>query len=83
MHWLSALMKRRFAQRLGTLIGFATVLLFVANPELFSFVLLANVIGVDVLVLLVGMQVQQNWLAMKVGLIQPVYGWLRRIGRSR
>lgn len=57
---------------------FATVILFIANPELLSVVLLVNMIGVDVFVLLVGIQLRQNWLIISTFVVTPCCLWLRK-----
>ena len=60
------------------MIVFATAILFIANPELLSVVLLVNMIGVDVFVLLIGIQLRQNWSVISTFIIMPCYLWLRR-----
>ena len=67
-----------FARKWGAVIVFATAILFIANPELLSVVLLVNMIGVDVFVLLIGIQLRQNWSVISTFIIMPCYLWLRR-----
>lgn len=67
-----------FARKCGTIIVFATVTLLIANPELVSVVLLVNMIGVDVFVLLVGIQLRQNWSVINAYIVMPCYLWLRK-----
>lgn len=68
----------RFGRRWAAVIVLATTVLLVANPELLSLMLLVNLIGVDVFVLLIGLQLQQQWWAIRAGVLVPVWGRARR-----
>ncbi|TWQ48399.1 hypothetical protein, partial [Xanthomonas vasicola] len=62
-------LKTPFARRWAGGILFATVILFLSNPELLSAVLLVNMIGVDVFVLFIGIQLRQNWSVISAFII--------------
>ncbi|AVQ06820.1 TPA: hypothetical protein HH295_11590 [Xanthomonas vasicola pv. zeae] len=64
-------LKTPFARRWAGGILFATVILFLSNPELLSAVLLVNMIGVDVFVLFIGIQLRQNWSVISAFIIVP------------
>lgn len=68
-----------FARKWGAIIGFGALLLVLSNPELLSFVLLVNMIGVDVFVLLVGIQLRHNWSAINTFIINPFYFKVKRL----
>ncbi|MEE7545905.1 hypothetical protein HF319_01550 [Xanthomonas sp. Kuri4-1] len=68
-----------FARKWGALIAFATALLFLTNPELLSAVLLVNTIGVDVFILLVGMQLRQHWEVVSSCMINPCCLRIKRL----
>ncbi len=82
MGFLRSRLNTPFARKWGALIAFATVILFLSNPELLSVVLLVNMIGVDVFVLLIGIQVRQNWSVISTFIIMPCYLRLRRLFRA-
>ncbi len=77
-------LKSPFARKLGTIIALAMVILFISNPELLSIFLFVELIGIDVLILLVGMQIKDNWAAISTLIITPCYFMIRRLfGLSR
>lgn len=71
-----------FLRKWGALIGFATVLLFLSNPELLSVVLLVNMIGADVFILLVGIQLRQNWSVISMLIIAPCWFKIKRLFKA-
>ncbi len=79
MSFINNVLKSRFAKKYAGVIGLCTIILFVINPELLSFVLLMNVIGADIFILLVGIQLRQNWTAINVFLISPIHFWFKRV----
>ncbi|KQR10692.1 hypothetical protein ASF90_14090 [Xanthomonas sp. Leaf148] len=72
----------RFVRRWGGGILFATAILLLSNPELLSAVLLVNMIGVDVLVLFIGIQLRQNWSIISAFIIAPCYIRIKRLFKS-
>lgn len=83
MGYLREKLSSPFARKWGALIGFATVLLFLSNPELLSVVLLVNVIGVDVFILLVGMQLRQNWSVVSMFIIAPCWVRIKKLFKAQ
>ncbi|HID8536487.1 hypothetical protein [Stenotrophomonas hibiscicola] len=83
MGFLRSRFSTPFARKWGALIVFATVILFLSNPELLSVVLLVNMIGVDVFVLLIGIQLRQNWSVISTFIIMPCYLRLRKLFKTR
>jgi hypothetical protein len=73
MSFISNVLKSRFAKKYAGLIGFGTIVLLITNPELLSFMLLINVIGIDIFILLVGIQLRQNWSIISIFIINPIY----------
>lgn len=72
-----------FAKKFGGIILFATAVLLVANPELVSILLLVNMIGVDVFVLLIGLQLRQHWSIVSVCVLTPLNAWWRKGFKAR
>lgn len=79
MTFLRGRLNTPFARKWGGVIAFATVILFLSNPELLSVVLLVNMIGVDVFVLLIGLQLKQHWSVISMFIIGPCLSRLRRL----
>ena len=52
------LLRSKFGVKIASVLIGLTVILFVTNPELLSFVVLANTIGIDFLLLLIGFQLR-------------------------
>ncbi len=79
MRFFTSRLNTPFARRWGALIGFVTLLLFVSNPELLSVALLVNTLGVDIVVLLLGIQLRHQWSAINVFVITPFCLRMRRL----
>lgn len=78
MRFLLGKLNTPFAKKWGAFIGFAILLLFLANPELFSVALLADAIGIDVIILLLGIQLRHQWSMIDAFIITPCYFKVKR-----
>jgi hypothetical protein len=75
---LFAFTRNRFVMRAGVVIGTLTVILFATNPEILSFLLVLNAIGVDVFLLFVSFQLRSQFEVAYRMLLAPLLGRRRR-----
>lgn len=61
-----------FGRRSAALLGLVTILVLATNPELLSLMLLINVVGVDIFILLLGVQIRQNWSVLRTFIVSPI-----------
>lgn len=77
------LLRSKFGAKIAAVLVVATVILFATNPEMMSLVLVANTIGLDFLILLIGFQVRgfiEVPYRFFVGSISALY---RRLGKRK
>ena len=70
-----------FARKWGALIGFATVLLFRPIRSAVGGAA-GKLIGVDVFILLVGMQLRQNWSVISMFIIAPCWVRIKKLFKA-
>ena len=73
MFYIDNILKSHFIKKYARVIGFGTLILLITNPELLSFMLLINIIGIDIFILLAGIQLRQNWSIINIFFINSVY----------
>lgn len=83
MRFLLARLNSPAAKRWAALILFGTALLFVLNPELLSGILLVDMIGIDVFVLLLTLQLRHHWAAFDTWVLHPLCSRIRGLFTGR
>lgn len=78
-----AFWKRSDSRKYAGIIALCTFLFFISNPELLSLILLVNVIGLDIFMLLLSIQLRSSFSAGYLLYLVPLYHRVISIFRSK